>query len=84
MLTGTQAVFTPVDRAALKAAVGTCTQSYTSGAWVFSCTGGCLGENATGYCPTFAANSTDANGNPYGVISDWDTSQVRNMYESKL
>ena len=84
MLTGTQAVFTPANTAVLKAAVGTCTQSYTSGAWVYPCTGGCLGENATGYCPKFAANSTDANGNPYGLIGSWDTSLVTTMKLSKL
>ena len=83
MLTGTQAVFTPANTAALKAAVGTCTRSGSYPSYTYSCTGGCLGENATGYCPTFAA-SIDAIGNQYGLIGDWDTSQVTTMYRSKL
>jgi len=70
-----QAVFTPADSAALKAAVGTCT--YGAG-----CTGGCLGETRDGSCPIFAA-SNDATGNPYGVIGDWDVSLVTSMYKSK-
>jgi hypothetical protein len=70
------AVFAPVDRDALKAAVGTCTH----GTWV--CTGGCLGETVDGSCPTFAA-SNDATGNPYGVIGGWDVSAVANMGSSK-
>ena len=71
MLIGTQAVFAPTNTAALKAAVGTCT-------WDGVCTGGCLAETADGSCPIFAA-SNDATGNPYGVIGDWDTSQVTDM-----
>jgi surface protein len=79
-----QAVFAPADRAALKAAVGSCTctgwngQIYTS----CSCTGGCLGETADGSCPSFAA-SDDATGHPYGVIGNWDVSAVTNMEQSK-
>ena len=69
-----QAVFTPADRTALKAAVGTC----TSGGF---CAGGCLGETTDGSCPTFAA-SNDATGNPYGAMADWDTRLVRSMYRS--
>ena len=85
MLTGTQAVFTPVDRAALKAAVGTCTgsYSYSAGASMYSCIGGCLGETADGSCPLFAA-SNDNTGNPYGTIPNWDTSLVTDMSGSKL
>ena len=82
MLTGTQAVFTPANTAALKTAVGTCTGTY-NGAWVFSCTGGCLGETADGSCPTFAA-SNDVTGSPYGDISEWNTSLVTDMSYSKL
>jgi len=70
-----QAVFTPADRDALKAAVGTCNSSGV-------CTGGCFGETADGSCPTFAA-SNDATGNPYGVIGDWDVSSVTSMEQSK-
>ena len=69
------AVFAPVDKAALKAAVGTC---YSSG-----CTGGCLGETADGSCPIFAASNVPSNGVPYGVISDWDVSAVTDMSRSK-
>ena len=60
---GSWAVFTPVDTAALKAAVGSC-----SGDPVV-CTGGCLGETSDGSCPIFAA-SNDTTGNPYGVMGD--------------
>jgi hypothetical protein len=69
------AVFTPADRDALKAAVGTCSLGGT-------CTGGCLGERTDGFCPNFAA-SNDASGNPYGVIGDWDVSKVTKMDYSK-
>ena len=69
-----QAVFAPADRAALKAAVGSCSYGV--------CTGGCLGETADGSCPTFAA-SNDAAGNSYGVIGDLGVSSVTSMYESK-
>jgi hypothetical protein len=79
---GVQAAFTPVDSAALKAAVGTCTRTYSNGAYVYSCTGGCLGETTDGSCPTFAA-SNDATGNPYGVVGDWDVSAVTTMEKSK-
>jgi len=75
------AVFAPADRAALKAAVGTC--SSTSVFQDFDCTGGCLGETADGSCPNFAA-SHDASGNPYGVIGAWDVSAVTNMENSKF
>jgi hypothetical protein len=71
-----RAVFAPADRAALKAAVGTCSSH------LFVCTGGCLGETTDGSCPIFAA-SNDATGNPYGVIGDWDVSLVTSMYKSK-
>jgi hypothetical protein len=70
-----QAVFAPADRAALKAAVGTC-------GWYGDCTGGCLGETADGSCPIFAA-SNDVTGNPYGVIGAWDVSAVPSMQTSK-
>jgi hypothetical protein len=69
------AVFAPADRAALKAAVGSCTGSNV-------CTGGCLGETTDGSCPIFAA-SNDATGNPYGVIGDWNVSLVTSMSKSK-
>ena len=68
------AVFAPADRAALKAAVGTCTSGV--------CTGGCLGETADGSCPTFAASDATP-GNPYGVIGDWDVSAVTAMNTRK-
>ena len=69
------AVFAPADKAALKAAVGTCT-------WQ-GCTGGCLGETPNdGSCPIFAATD-DGTGNPYGVIGDWDVSAVTDMQQSK-
>ena len=76
MLTGTQAVFKPVDSAALKVAVGTC-----DGYGV--CTGGCLGETADGSCPILAASHVPGTSNPYGVIGDWDVSAVTSMEESK-
>jgi hypothetical protein len=38
----------------------------------------CLAETPDGSCPIFA-DSNDATGNPYGVIGDWDTSQVTTM-----
>ena len=72
------AVFAPADRAALKAAVGTCKPAWHGG----GCTGGCLGETPDGSCPTFAA-SNDATGNPYGVIGSWDVSAVTSMESSK-
>ena len=73
------AVFTPVNRAALKAAVGSCNH------WPYTCnlTGGCLGETVGGSCPIFAA-SNDATGHPYGVIGAWDVSAVTNMEKSKF
>jgi hypothetical protein len=77
-----QAVFTPANLAALKAAVGTCTRDMSTHPWTWSCTGGCLGETtADGSCPSFAASS-DATGNPYGVIGDWDVSKVVSMHGS--
>ena len=63
------AQFAPADKAALKAAVGTCT-------WRGVCTGGCLGETADGSCPDFAAK--DGN----GVIGDWDVSKVTDFSNS--
>jgi hypothetical protein len=77
-----RAVFTPVDSAALKAAVGTCTLNDNTNPWTYPCTGGCLGETTDGSCPIFAA-SNDATGNPYGVIGNWDVSLVTSMYKSK-
>jgi len=76
-LTKTQAVFAPADTAALKAAVGSCTVNYNTNPVTYPCTGGCLGETPDGSCPKFAA-SNDA-GNPYGVIGDWDVSEVTDM-----
>ena len=77
-----QAVFTPADRDALLVAVGTCSRTWSEGSWVYSCTGGCLGETMDGSCPDFAAEN-DATGNPYGVMGDWDVSQVASFEESK-
>jgi hypothetical protein len=71
------AAFAPTDAAALKAAVGSCT--YNGG-----CTGGCLGETPDGSCPIFA-RTTVPNSNPpttYGVIGDWDVSQVTSLANS--
>ena len=68
-----QAAFAPADSAALRAAIGTCNST--------GCTGGCLGETTNGTCPTFAA-SNDTTGNPYGVMGDWDVSQVTNLDSS--
>jgi hypothetical protein len=76
-LSGTGSGFTPVDSAALKAAVGTC--AWSNSAYV--CTGGCLGETGDGSCPTFAA-SNDATGNPYGVMGNWDVSKVTSLDQS--
>jgi hypothetical protein len=77
-----RAVFTPADTNALKNAVGTCTGqgwNYPMKKYdYYSCTGGCMGENPTGYCPTFAA-SLDATGNPYGLMDDWDVSKLTDM-----
>ena len=81
-LTGTQAAFAPADTAALKAAVGTCSDGYdfnsATGRFNIICTGGCLGETPDGSCPLFAA-SNDATSNPYSVIGDWDVSRVTDM-----
>ncbi len=81
-LTGTQAAFAPADTAALKAAVGTCSDGYdfnsATGRFNIICTGGCLGETPDGSCPLFAA-SNDATGNPHGVIGEWDVSRVTDM-----
>ena len=52
------AVFAPADRAALKAAVGTCTRSGSDPNYVYTCTGGCLGETADGSCPIASPNSS--------------------------
>jgi hypothetical protein len=76
---GSWAVFTPVDTAALKAAVGSCSGAETGDP--ANCTGGCLGETPDGSCPTFAA-SNDATGNPYGVMGDWGVSKVTSLKES--
>ena len=73
-----RAVFTPANNAALNYAVGRC--SYTP--LTCTCSGGCLGENATGSCPTFAA-SNDGTGNPHGMMGDWDVSNVTSLKESK-
>ena len=64
--------FTPATLIELRAALGTCNTAGNI------CTGGCLGETEDGSCPVFAA-SLNANGNPYGVVSDWDTSLIINM-----
>ena len=82
-LTGTQAAFAPVDTDALVAAVGYCVEDLDNfnsetGTPSIICTGGCLGETPDGSCPKFAA-SNDVTGNPYGVIGDWDVSQVTDM-----
>jgi hypothetical protein len=81
------AVFAPAGRAALKAAVGTCT--WSNSAQAFTCTG-CLGETmrytptgnvllgSDGSCPVLAA-SNDATGNPYGVIGTWDVSLMTDL-----
>ena len=74
------AVFTPADKAALKAAVGTCTGGFRSS---YVCTGGCLGETPDGSCPIFAATNVPGTGNPYGVIGDWDVSAVTSMQDGK-
>ena len=78
-----RAVFAPADKAALKAAVGTCTQSGSNPNYVYTCTGGCLGETADGSCPILAASNVPGTGTPYGVIGDWDVSAVTNMHHSK-
>jgi len=77
-----QAVFTPENTDALKAAVGSCSCSNCDGSNpTFSCAaGGCLGENMTGYCPTFAATTEATTGNPYGVMGDWNVSKVTDMF----
>ena len=67
------AAFTPTNRAALKAAIGTCNDQR-------KCTGGCLGEKPhNGSCPILAA-SKDATGNLYGVIGEWNTGNVTDMH----
>jgi surface protein len=73
------AVFAPADRAALKAAVGTCGWGGSG----YVCTGGCLGETADGSCPILAASHVPGTVNPYGVIGDWDVSAVTRMDQSK-
>jgi len=74
---GVQAVFTPADSDALKAAVGTC-PGYPCN---YCCTGGCLGETTNGSCPIFAA-SNDTTGNPYGPMGEWNVSQVTSFDSS--
>mgnify|MGYP006076334179 CR=1 FL=1 len=69
------AVFTPADSAALKAAVGTCS-------WNGVCTGGCLGETGDGSCPTLAGTVWDGDSDTYGVMGDWDVSQVTSLDQS--
>ena len=69
-----QAAFKPANKAALKAAVGTCTLSGSYPSYTYSCTGGCLGETPDGSCPNFAASN--------GVIGDWDVSLVTDMSRS--
>jgi hypothetical protein len=76
---GVQAAFAPADSAALKTAVGSCDWSSSASAYV--CTGGCLGETTDGSCPTFAA-SDDGTGNPYGVMGEWNVSQVKSFDNS--
>jgi len=78
-LTGTQAVFTPANGNALKAAVGTCTLSWNGVTMESICTSGCLGENATGFCPIFAASNVPGTSNSYGVIGEWNVSVVDDM-----
>jgi hypothetical protein len=78
---GVQAVFAPADGDDLKAAVGTCTRAGSYPSYTYPCSGGCLGETPDGSCPTFAA-SDDATGNPYGVMRDWDVSQVTSLSRS--
>ena len=77
------AVFAPADRAALVAAVGTCTRSGSDPNYVYTCTSGCLGETADGSCPILAASNVPGTGNPYGVIGDWDVSAVPDMSNCK-
>lgn len=71
-----RAVFTPANVGDLKYAIGSCNFLKCT------CSGGCLGENATGSCPTFAA-SDDATGNPRGMMGDWDVSNVTSLRNSK-
>ena len=77
-----RAVFTPANVGDLKYAIGSCTLVTTTSPSTCTCSGGCLGENATGSCPTFAA-SNDATGNPHGMMGDWDVSNVTSLKESK-
>ena len=74
-----QAAFKPANKAALKAAFGSCTRSGGWPSYTYPCTGGCLGETSDGSCPNFAASNDAATGNPYGVIGDWDVSLVTGM-----
>ena len=75
-----EGVFTPVNNADFRAALGSCScQSSCYGTddvgrqGTPDCTGGCLGETSDGSCPKFAAQ----NGN--GVLGDWDVSKVTDM-----
>ena len=80
---GCQAVFKPNNKDEFIAALGWISNGYTGihpkAFWIPD--GGCLGENATGYCPIFAA-SNDVTGNPYGLIGDWDMSKVTNLVQT--
>ena len=78
--------FAPANKAALKAAVGTChcsSNCFVEAGQVlnptYSCTGGCLGETLDGSCPTLAATIVPGTTHTYGVIGDWDVSAVTNM-----
>ena len=69
MMDVVEAVFTPADGTALKAAVGTCV---TKGSMGSECTGGCLGENSAGNCLNYI----------HGAMAVWDVSKVTNMERS--
>ena len=69
-----QAVFTPANRAALKAAVGTC--DLNGGV-----TGGCLMETPSdGSCPIYSTGWPMASVD--GPMPDWNTSFVTDMHSS--
>ena len=61
------AVFTPVDRSALKTAVDDCLKEPTG-----------TFEDGTGICP-LVSDRDDGNGGTYGAIGEWDVSQVEDM-----
>ena len=42
----------------------------------------CLEETQDGSCPTFAATTVPGTTTTYGVIGDWDVSQVTRLYRS--